>query len=114
MNNVFKLAGAFLFLCCFLYSKNIFAQQDSLIAKRDSLTTQNDTAKPSKPTDVIEIAIRVFNIDTTHKPRSAKKVNFSLLPSGASVPGGGAAVVTTLNAAFYLGDKTQTNLSTVD
>jgi hypothetical protein len=40
-------------------------------------------------------------------------VNFSLLPAGSSVPGGGAAIITTLNAAFYLGDAKQTNLSTV-
>src|SRR3954469_16746466 len=113
MKKVFKLAEPFLFLFCFVVSTKIFAQ-DSLSIQHDSLVTKTDTTKPSKPTDVIEVAIRVFNIDTTRKPRSTKKVNFSFLPSAATVPGGGAAIVTTLNAAFYLGDKTQTNLSTVE
>jgi hypothetical protein len=102
-----KLVCALSFLCCFPFCKNVFAQGDSLAER-------TDTIKLLPAADVIEVGIRLFKIDTTRKPRSSKKVNFSLLPTGAAVPGGGAAVVTTLNAAFYLGDRSHTNLSTVD
>jgi hypothetical protein len=114
MKHFFKRARSLFFLCWFLFPENSFAQQDSLLFKQKSEIKSTDTTKPAKPVDIIEVAIRAFNIDTTRKPRSVKKVNFSLLPSGAALPGGGAAIVTTLNAAFYLGDKTQTNLSTID
>ena len=103
MKIIFKLVFSF---CSFLFSENIFAQPDSSQGKFD-------TAAQSKPADVIEVAIKLFKIDTTRNPRSTKKVNFSLLPGASAVPGGGAAIVTTLNAAFYLGDRKQTNLSTV-
>lgn len=87
------------------------AQQDS----SSTIYTPNPNADTVKAAgDVVELLIRWFKIDTSHKYRVDRKVRFSLLPSGAAVPGGGAAVVTTLNAAFYLGDRSTTNLSTAD
>ncbi|HEY6977528.1 MAG TPA: hypothetical protein VH396_14620 [Chitinophagaceae bacterium] len=109
-----KQVFAQLLFYCSLFCTKVSAQADTSLKQKDSFVKQKDTAKTSPPADIIEIAIRLFNIDTTHKPRSTKKVNFSLLPAGASVPGGGAAVVTTLNAAFYTGNNATTNLSTVD
>jgi len=42
-----------------------------------------------------------------------KKVHFSLVPTGGASPGGGAAIVTALNAAFYTGPVSSTSLSTI-
>ena len=113
MNNFSKLIYTLFAFYCFLFCTKVSAQADSLKPK-DTSFKQINKAKTLPPADLIEIAIRIFNIDTTRRPRSTKKINFSLLPAGASVPGGGAAVVTTLNAAFYTGNNATTNLSTVD
>lgn len=57
--------------------------------------------------------------DFTHihikKPSWIKgqKVYYSLLPIGSNVPGGGTALVTSTQAAFYLGDKKDTYLSNI-
>src|SRR5690349_15283380 len=83
----------------FLFYINASAQSRSPSKQKESSIHKNDTSKNLPAADLIETAIRIFNIDTTRKPRSAKKINFSFLPTGAAVPGGGAAVVTTLNAA---------------
>ncbi|MDL5048727.1 BamA/TamA family outer membrane protein [Oscillatoria amoena NRMC-F 0135] len=52
-------------------------------------------------------------IAQTTQYRSTKKVHFSLFPAAVNVPGGGRAVITAVNAAFYLGNPVVTNLSNV-
>ena len=96
-----------------LLPKQVSALQDSLLPPK-AIVQPADTMKTPAAGDAVELLIRWFKIDTSHKYRSERKVRFSLLPSAAAVPGGGAAVITTLNAAFYLGDRTKTNLSTAD
>lgn len=101
--------------CCVLLPAPSLAQTDSLLPPQDSIyMVKNDTVAQSPAADVIELLIRWFKVDSTNKNRSAKKVQFSFLPAAAAVPGGGAAIVTSLNAAFYLGDRASTNLSTAD
>jgi len=57
--------------------------------------------------------------DLTHihfrKPEkvSGRKVYYSLLPIGTTVPGGGTALVTATQAGFYLGDRKSTYLSSI-
>lgn len=65
--------------------------------------------------DVIGLAIDLFNLKQkrTDSVRNAKKVQFSLVPAAGSVAGGGTAIVTAFNAAFYTGQAKTTSLSTV-
>src|SRR5687767_13494389 len=65
--------------------------------------------------DVIDIVVKILKINPTKadSTRQNKKVHFSLVPTGAASPGGGAAIVTALNAAFYSGPLSTTSLSTV-
>lgn len=71
----------------------------------------NDSLKAKK--DLIDIALRVFKWDTTAKRYSPeKKVFFSLMPvSGGSSDNG--VTVSSINAAFYMGDPATTNLSNI-
>ncbi len=48
-----------------------------------------------------------------NKYRSNKKVYFSFFPAPVSTPGGGKAMITSINAAFFLGDPSKTNLSNI-
>ncbi|HEY5826656.1 MAG TPA: BamA/TamA family outer membrane protein [Cyclobacteriaceae bacterium] len=63
--------------------------------------------------DIVELIIKKFNINLKGKSRDNRKVHFSLFPTESAVPGGGRAVVTSFNAAFYLGEKSDTRVSTV-
>lgn len=67
----------------------------------------------STQVDLVDVIIGRKKIQATNEIRSEKKVHFSLFPGAVSVPGGGKAVVTAINAAFYLGDPAQTNLSNI-
>ncbi|MDE3247765.1 MAG: BamA/TamA family outer membrane protein [Bacteroidota bacterium] len=46
-------------------------------------------------------------------PEKGRKVYYSLLPIGSSVPGGGTALVTSTQAAFYLGERKTTYISNI-
>jgi hypothetical protein len=65
--------------------------------------------------DVIDIAVKILKINPgkADSTRQNKKVQFSLVPTGGASPGGGAAIVTALNAAFYTGPVSSTSLSTI-
>lgn len=77
-----------------LFTGNVFAQQPD-----------------STQVDLVDIIIGKKRVHQTNQIRSNKKVHFSLLPAAVNVPGGGRAVITAINAAFYLGDPAVTNLS---
>jgi len=62
--------------------------------------------------DIIDVGRSIFK----SKPRQIsldekRKVYFSILPLSTSVPGGGIALLTSTTAAFYLGDRRTTYLS---
>jgi len=67
----------------------------------------------STQVDLVDVIIGRKKLQATNEIRSERKVHFSLFPGAVSVPGGGRAVVTAINAAFYLGDLSQTNLSNI-
>ncbi|MBL7861389.1 MAG: BamA/TamA family outer membrane protein [Cyclobacteriaceae bacterium] len=67
----------------------------------------------SSKVDLIDVVIGRKNLQKTNPIRSGRKVYFSLFPAATTIPGGGRAVVTSVSAAFYLGDPTETNLSNV-
>src|SRR6187399_2230096 len=85
-----------------------------LFTRASSQQGQLDTTVTNQK-DVIDIILKVFKINPTKSDstRQNKKVQFSLVPSGGVSPGGGAAIVTALNAAFYTGPVSTTSLSTV-
>ncbi len=67
----------------------------------------------SSAVDIIDVVIGRQKIQNTNKIRAGRKVYFSLFPAATSIPGGGRAVVTSVSAAFYVGNGEQTNLSNV-
>lgn len=73
----------------------------------------NAQEKDSAQVDIIDLLLGAKRAQTVDQVRSDKKVHFSMLPSAVNVPGGGRAVVTAINAAFFLGDPSKTNLSNV-
>lgn len=89
----------------------LFAQNASdVIAPANKKIVPADTARQ---TDLIDIAKDLFHFKTPRKDQqNGKRVFFSILPIGASVPGGsGRALITSTTAGMYLGPRKTTNLS---
>ncbi len=64
--------------------------------------------------DLLGLLKQLTHINIKKPPRvNGRKVYYSLLPIGTSVPGGGTALVTTTQAGFYLGDRSRTYISTI-
>lgn len=63
--------------------------------------------------DLVDLVIGRHKVEQTDQVRSNRKVYFSVLPAPVSTPGGGKAVITSINAAFFLGDPARTNLSNI-
>jgi hypothetical protein len=87
------------------FTKSIYAQTPG----------SADTASLSRQKDVIDLLIKLFKVDKMKKDssRAKKKFQFSLVPVAGSVAGGGVAVATAFNAAFYTGNESTTSLSTI-
>jgi hypothetical protein len=100
------------FLCVFLMSYNLYAQNPSgMIVPSDSVMKYQDT---SNQRDIIGVLSKATHIHIKAPRREyGKRVYYSLLPLGTSVPGGGTALITATTAGFYLGDRKTTNLSTI-
>ncbi|MBL7857563.1 MAG: BamA/TamA family outer membrane protein [Cyclobacteriaceae bacterium] len=72
----------------------------------------SDTAMVAQK-DLVDVLLKSFKLEQKEKTRTDKKVNFSFIPvAGASAPSGRVAV-SSINAAFYLGDPATTNLSNI-
>lgn len=69
--------------------------------------------RDSTQLDLVDLFIKKKSKPAAEKYRTEKKIHFSLFPAPTSVPGGGKAMVTAINAAFYTGDATVTNLSNI-
>jgi len=67
----------------------------------------------STQVDLVDLFIKKKSKPAAEKYRAEKKIHFSLFPAPTSVPGGGTAVVTAINATFYTGDPAATNLSNI-
>jgi len=86
----------------------------SLLAQKKPVFTNTDTLLNQK--DIVDYLKPIFIKDTVRynqrkKGISDKRVYYSLLPSTTGVPGGGAALVTSTNISFYMGDRKKTTLS---
>ena len=97
------LLSVFSYACC-------LAQKPGNVLERDS-TLKADT---SQMLDLIDIGKRFLHI-RPGKPRSGndRGIYFSALPFSTTVPGGGAAIITSTTAGFYLGDRKDTYMSKV-
>jgi hypothetical protein len=67
----------------------------------------------STQVDLVDVFIGKRKFKEANKYRSDRKVYFSFFPAPVSTPGGGRALITSVNAAFSLGDPTNTNLSNI-
>lgn len=104
--------GLIAFLC-FLSPLFLFAQtpKDVLIRPVDSLDRGDTTGQK----DLIGIFLKVTKIQIHHpRPEKGRRVYFTVLPLSTTVPGGGNALITSTQAGFYLGDRRETFLSTVN
>ena len=64
--------------------------------------------------DLVDLFKSTFHLQTKKNLSSSKrKVYYSFLPIGTSVPGGGQALVTSTTAAFYVGNNYRTSISTI-
>ena len=76
-------------------------------------TGYSQSADSVKQKDLVDIIFGSKREAKLNKQRSERKRYFSILPSSTNTAGGGRAVITAVNAAFYLGNPTNTNLSNV-
>jgi len=67
----------------------------------------------STKVDLVDVVIGKHKFKEANRIRSDRKVYFSFFPAPVSTPGGGRAVITSVNAAFYLGAPATTNLSNI-
>ncbi|WDF54504.1 BamA/TamA family outer membrane protein [Mucilaginibacter sp. KACC 22063] len=64
--------------------------------------------------DLVGLFKNTFNVTPNPlKAQPEKSVYFSFLPTSSAVPGGGRALITTTTAGFYMGERENTNISTV-
>lgn len=100
------------FFCVYLISYSLCAQNPSgMIVPADSVMKYKDT---SGGRDIIGVLSKATHIHIKKPPSvDGKRVYYSLLPLGTSVPGGGTALITATTAGFYLGPRATTNLSTI-
>ena len=63
--------------------------------------------------DLVDLVIGRHKIEKTDQVRSNRKVFFSVLPAPVTTSGGGKAIITSINAAFFLGNPARTNLSNI-
>jgi len=85
--------------------------QDSIPRRRRDYGYDVDTVPKL---DLIDIFSKTFHIHSKKMPKKGdKKVYYSLVPIPTNIPGGGVALITSTNAAFYMGPRASTNLSNV-
>lgn len=78
------------------------------------ITPTNDDIDTTNKKDLIDVFQKTFKYTPQKiQRRGRKKVYFSLIPTSSAVPGGGKALITSTSAAFYLGSRRNTFLSSV-
>lgn len=80
------------------------------------LATQQVEAQQSTDStqvDLIDVIVETFHIKQKDKDESDKRVSFSFVPVAIGASPSGKVAVSSINAAFYLGDPVNTNLSNI-
>src|SRR5579859_5644175 len=107
MPNFFATAAL---VCCCCWSFSLMAQNPTGTLVPPERLVEDTTGQR----DLIGIALRLTHIQIKKPPKVAgKRVYYSVIPLGTAIPGGGEALITATNAAFYLGDRKTTFLSNV-
>lgn len=104
-----NISYRYLLLACCLCPCALYAQSAANMMPQNKKNT--DTARQ---TDLIDVAKKLFHINP-QKPRNQndKKIYFSVLPFGGTLPGGsGRALITSTTAGMYLGPRGTTYIST--
>jgi len=71
-------------------------------------------ADTTKQRDLIDLAKDFLNVEPPKGPDSSgKSIYFAFLPFSTTVPGGGAALITSTTAGFYTGHRQTTNMSRI-
>ncbi|KAA2239455.1 BamA/TamA family outer membrane protein [Chitinophaga agrisoli] len=94
-----------LLLPCYLWG-----QERTDTVRRPFYDTDEDTVPK---VDVIDLAKDILHIKSKKVPTKRGKIYYSLIPVPTNIPGGGNALITSTNAAFYLGPRRTTRLSNV-
>lgn len=63
--------------------------------------------------DLIDVLLQLFHLNVADSSRKKNAVLFSIIPVAPVSTGGRQAVVSSINAAFYLGSPATTNLSSI-
>lgn len=78
------------------------------------IAPSNDNIDTINKKDLIDVFQKTFKYTPQKiQRRGRRKVYFSLVPTSSAVPGGGKALITSTSAAFYLGSRINTALSSV-
>lgn len=78
------------------------------------LTNEDDYIDTANAKDIVDVVKSIFRYKPSNiKSIKGQKVYFSFLPTASPIPGGGNALITSTSAAFYLGKRRNTSLSTV-
>jgi hypothetical protein len=95
--------------------KGIYMASALLLGGGSALAQGGSKERPTPPKrDMIGMINDLFHVNKLKLPRVAgKKVYYSFLPVSSDVPGGGIALITSTTAGFYLGESSNTSLSTV-
>lgn len=115
LRKIFVLSILIFFLLYSVKSKAQPALADSLkLMKADSTTNMyTDSTVTAGQKDLIDIFLKMFKLEQKQTTRPEKKLNFSFIPVASVNSGSGSVAVSSINAAFYLGDPQTTNLSNV-
>ncbi|GAA0550149.1 BamA/TamA family outer membrane protein [Chitinophaga japonensis] len=98
----------FLLLPCWVAGQ----QKETDLQKRRYYEEEEDSVLKR---DIIGILKHTFHIKRGNVPKKSDngKIYYSLIPVPTNIPGGGTALITSTNAAFYLGPRRSTFLSNV-
>jgi outer membrane protein assembly factor BamA len=100
----------FLFLSFLFLPALVKAQNPTGMINPPSTAVKDTSGKR----DIIGVFLKATKWHVKKPPRvDGQRVYYSLLPLSTTVPGGGYALVTSTNAAFYLGDRKTTYLSNI-
>ncbi len=66
-----------------------------------------------RQTDLIEVIVKTFNISVKEKHPDRKRVSFSIVPVSTTTSAGNKMLVSSINAAFILGHKDSTKVSSL-
>ena len=98
----------------FLITSAVKAQDAACINQiqtNDSLSVTG-SSDSIRQVDMIDYLVKIFKVKSSEEKRNNSKIRFSLFPTGSNISGG-KTVFTSFNVAFLLGDKSNTNVSTI-